>query len=435
MKTRTKTVVVVEIAIVLCLVFLVALPTVTAASEIYEPGPLDVFGNANEDDTIDMRDTTYIKLVIFGKKPKTDFADANNDGKVSMLDVGQTKLIILGKEKKLTYIDILGDAETVNKPIRRLANIGCFGSQVTRMFGAMDILLPIVGGDYTKKYPTFYPEISKWQIVGSKPDEIDFEEILSLKPDAVQTNIEANWALPKGPQDKRTFKEKLPGIPIICVNMREPYVISRSLRTYGYILDKEEEAEEFIDWYEGYFNTIKSRTEGLSEDERPRVYIERTKPYVTKGASDRFGQAISLAGGNNIAANLPLTGHSINVDPEWVIEQNPEIIIRGVICQAGSCSYETDDPSEMASWRQEILDRPELANVDAVKNKRVYALDNNWMSGGGNTIIGTAYMAKLFHPDLFNDIDPQTVHQEYVDKNHIDFNVREHGVFFYPPLE
>jgi uncharacterized iron-regulated membrane protein len=39
----------------------------TAASEIYEPGPLDVFGNANEDDTIDMRDTTYIKLVIFGK--------------------------------------------------------------------------------------------------------------------------------------------------------------------------------------------------------------------------------------------------------------------------------------------------------------------------------------------------------------------------------
>ena len=38
---------------------------VTTASE--DDYTLGVYGNANEDDTIDMRDTTYIKLVIFGK--------------------------------------------------------------------------------------------------------------------------------------------------------------------------------------------------------------------------------------------------------------------------------------------------------------------------------------------------------------------------------
>jgi iron complex transport system substrate-binding protein len=58
-------------------------------------GYLKIYGNANEDDTLDMRDVTYIKLVIFGKKPATTLADANYDGKISMLDVGQTKLIIL----------------------------------------------------------------------------------------------------------------------------------------------------------------------------------------------------------------------------------------------------------------------------------------------------------------------------------------------------
>jgi iron complex transport system substrate-binding protein len=64
-----------------------------------------IYGNANEDEVLDMRDVTYIKLVIFGKKPATTFADANNDGKISMLDIGQTKLIILGKEKMLTLVD------------------------------------------------------------------------------------------------------------------------------------------------------------------------------------------------------------------------------------------------------------------------------------------------------------------------------------------
>ena len=40
---------------------------------------LQIYGNANEDDTIDMRDVTYIKLVIFGKKSSTKFCDANYD--------------------------------------------------------------------------------------------------------------------------------------------------------------------------------------------------------------------------------------------------------------------------------------------------------------------------------------------------------------------
>jgi iron complex transport system substrate-binding protein len=88
--------------------------TLPAAASDYT---LEIFGNANEDEVLDMRDVTYIKLVIFGKKPATDFADANYDGKISMLDIGQTKLIILGKEKKLTIIDMNDRTVTVSKPI------------------------------------------------------------------------------------------------------------------------------------------------------------------------------------------------------------------------------------------------------------------------------------------------------------------------------
>jgi hypothetical protein len=109
MKPKNKMIALLEIAVVLCSLFLVSVPAITAASAIYEPGPLDVYGNANEDDTIDMRDLTYVKLIFFGKKPETELADAKYDGKINPLDFIQIKLIIVGKERELTYIDILGE--------------------------------------------------------------------------------------------------------------------------------------------------------------------------------------------------------------------------------------------------------------------------------------------------------------------------------------
>ncbi|MCK4347082.1 MAG: hypothetical protein KAW47_00550, partial [Thermoplasmatales archaeon] len=85
-KMKTKTLALAEIAIVLCSVFLVALPAIAAEQTTKEVSAsanaittaseddfvLGVYGNANEDDTIDMRDLTYVKLIFFGKKPETE---------------------------------------------------------------------------------------------------------------------------------------------------------------------------------------------------------------------------------------------------------------------------------------------------------------------------------------------------------------------------
>ena len=413
----------------------------TAASEIYEPGPLDVFGNANEDDTIDMRDTTYIKLVIFGKKPRTDLADANYDGKVSMLDVGQTKLIILGKEKKLTYIDMVGEAETVNKPIKRAAHLGWAAPLVVRALGARDTIVTVPSNQFAQN-PSFYPEISKQPIVGScypGKCDCDFEEILSLNVDAVHTNLELAHAIPEGPEIKMILKEKLPGIPLISLNMREQDAIAVNVRTLGYIYDRENEAKEFIDWYDGYYNILKTRSEGLSADEKPRAYFESQHKYQCAASGSRLGIAINLAGGRNIVDEIigpgdPGYGKIGNeVDPEWVIEQNPEFIFKRIFG-----GYESDDPSKQEVARQEVLNRPELAKCDAVKNKRVYTVDDFLVSRGGLNIIGPIYMAKLMHPELFADIDPQAMHQEFIDKFcYIDYNIYEHGTFVYqyPPVE
>ncbi|MEA1866382.1 MAG: ABC transporter substrate-binding protein, partial [Euryarchaeota archaeon] len=81
---------------------------------------LGVFGNANEDDTINMQDVTYTELIILEYRDKTELSDAKYDGKINMQDVTQIELVILGKEKELTVLDSIENTVTVKKPVERI---------------------------------------------------------------------------------------------------------------------------------------------------------------------------------------------------------------------------------------------------------------------------------------------------------------------------
>ena len=454
MRTKNKTIALVEIAIVLCSLLLVAIPAiatdqttqkasaseVTAASAIYEPGPLDIYGNANEDDTIDMGDVVYTKLAIFGKKPKTELCDAKYDGRINVLDVIQTKLIILGKEKELTIIDGNGEPVTVSKPVERIIVMYKDAPELLRILNAED---KIVGScDYIKKWETvLFPEHSELPSVGKGIVFVDYEAVLNLNPDVLLTFGAKTDVM----------KEKLPGVAVIFLGLYRPdltnpegSIYTAGVRKMGYILDKEEEAEEFLKWRIGWINEIKSRTEGLSEDEKPRVfnYVSPYTPgvYQTYSKLYKASQMNHIAGGKNIADDLPEFIQSakvtITVDPEWVIDQNPDFIVAQVVLEKVAHGYAVDDPSEMAALRDDIMSRIQLANVNAVKTENVYIMSGNYRNDASGYFIGAAYMAKWFHPDLFEDVDPLAIHQEYLTRfQHFDYNVYEHGVWVCPPLE
>ena len=425
----------VEIAIVLCSMLLVAIPAIaadqnqemqkTSASEVTTASEddytLGIYGNANEDDTIDMRDTTYIKLVIFGKKPKTDLADANNDGKVSMLDVGQTKLIILDKERELTIVDDADRIVTVKKPVERV--IICetaYSTEVVRMLGKQDT---IVGVDfYTEQREVYFPELSKLPSIGSPPDA---ETILSYHPDLVFT---WSYYLPN-------IDVLQDDIPLVCLHFYQSTDFEGKIMKVGYILGEKERAEEFNnDFYGKYLNLIKERTAGLSEEEKPKVYSESFMgDYRTSGGIDRC----SVLGCRNIFAGV--TGSFSEVDPEEVAAKNPNIIVKSVsrgYSGATKFDYETDDPSELEAVWENIMSRPELGEVEAVKTGKVY-IRHAHLHGSLHQPVGYAYMAKWFHPDLFEDLDPQAIHQELIDRfcPGLDFDVYKHGVFVYHPEE
>lgn len=136
-----------------------------------------------------------------------------------------------------------------------------------------------------------------------------------------------------------------------------------------------------------------------------------------------------MAGGENIFGDLALS--YTDVDPESAIERNPEIVVK--LCGAGEMNfggYDEDDTSGMAALRDEVEARPGWDTIDAVKNDQVYVLSNDVL-GGAQHFIGVAYLAKLSHPDLFKDLDPSAVHQEYLTKYQgLDLQ----GVHIYPEL-
>ena len=160
---------------------------------------LGVFGNANEDNTINMQDVTYTELIILEYKDATKLADAKYDNRINMQDVTQIELIILGKEKELTVLDSTDRTVTVKMPVERVIPLHMRHAGTVCVLGADDA---VVGVDSTViSRGRLFPELSTLPSIGTVRAP-DLEQILMLDPDLVITFT--NFP------DPTTLEDKLP---------------------------------------------------------------------------------------------------------------------------------------------------------------------------------------------------------------------------------
>ena len=387
---------------------------------------LEIFGNANEDDTINMQDVTYTELIILEYRDNTELSDAKYDGKINMQDVTQIELIILGKEKELTLIDshegYTRNIVTVEKPVERIIPLGDNQADGIKVLGAVD---RVVGaGTEMLDMPILYPIMSELpgvgNVWGAGPD---IEAIISLNPDVLLT-----YEFRPGPE---VLDDKLAGTEIKVVRLTFDIDMPQ-FEIMGYILDKRDEAEEFIDFFDSHIGSIEELTEGLTDDEKPKVYIEWCNPYQALNKLSGAGQMCEMAGGINIAADLTGMGspHSLTVDSEWVVAENPDIIIKIPNRIAG---YDVDDVAGIQAARDDIMSRPGWDHIKAVETGNVYLLTID-LHDGPHAVVAAQYYAKWFHPEIFEEMDPQAFHQEYLDRfMGIDYDVKEDGIFVYHP--
>jgi iron complex transport system substrate-binding protein len=122
----------------------------------------------------------------------------------------------------------------------------------------------------------------------------------------------------------------------------------------------------------------------------PTVFYEidatdPTKPY-TSGPGTFIDLVITLAGGKNIGGELK--DAFAQISSEELVKQNPDLIVLGDALYGVT----PESLAQRAGWNA----------LSAVKDKQVFAFDDNLISRPGPRLIdGLEQMAKLIHPELF----------------------------------
>ncbi|MHC1576054.1 MAG: ABC transporter substrate-binding protein [Methanosarcinaceae archaeon] len=400
---------------------LLALP---AAASDYTLG---VFGNANEDDTINMQDVTYTELIILEYRDQTELADGKYDGKINMQDVTQIELIILGKEKELTVVqytrehpapDILEEPVTVPMPIEKIVVFSNYAAETICTLGAQDKIVGV--DDWTKKTKVLETFVEDKAVINKKGGW-DMEKILELNPDIVITYGGRSY-----PNYEKILNAA--GIQLVQMDFYVVYYWDKETRNLGWMLNNNERAEELIDFEQQHFDLIEERVKDLEEEQKPRFYQESGKDYHTYGPGQTNYDTPIACGGISIFADLPTTYGEI--DPEAVLERNPQVIIKMMAGSMLPHGYDVTDTGPMEELRNAIMSRPGWDRIDAVKNGRVYLISNE--AAGIHTCIWRSYVAKWFHPELFEDVDPVEIHREWLETF---LGIEYKGVYAYHAMD
>ena len=161
------------LVLVITAILLGSVPSASASGEY----TLGIFGNTNEDDTIDLKDVECTQRIILGLNDQTQLADSKYDEQINILDVTQIELIMLGKEKELTFIDATENPATVSLPIKRMVILNTYFAEAVAVLDERD---KVVGVSSTMtEYSKLFSKLSMKSNVGdwSTPDiDLTFKE-------------------------------------------------------------------------------------------------------------------------------------------------------------------------------------------------------------------------------------------------------------------
>jgi iron complex transport system substrate-binding protein len=323
----------------------------------------------------------------------------------------------------VTVTDGDNNTMTIPLPVQRIASLSGEVSEILCSMGVQNLIVARCDDS------TMPPSILNITSVGQNDYAPNVEAIIALKPDV----IFADSMLPYNTASYQQLKSA--GIPVYIVDTTNPEPVNPSqmtkdqlyaaptaidftcklMQSFVPIVGHQANATEYINWAQSYNKLVKDRIYSLTPDQQVKVFLEwYDYPYQTFAT-----QSIYQAGGTNIAENQ--TVYSPVLSPEFVVQQNPSIIIEYI-------SSPTHNINDFIAAKNSVLSRTALQNVDAIKNGRVYIID--WSARSGvRSVIGYLYWAKWIQPSLFSDIDPGTVNQQL---NQKFFGTPIAGTFGYP---
>jgi ABC-type Fe3+-hydroxamate transport system substrate-binding protein len=252
-------------------------------------------------------------------------------------------------------------------PVRRLVSLAPSNAEIVGALGRAHLL---VGAESSSDFP---PEVARLPRLG--PDlAVNLEALAALQPDLVLASLSV-----PGMERNVAGLDAL-GLPMLVLAPACLADIRADVRRVGAALDGSDAAEAVVAAMDAELGALR-RSAGA----RPpvRVFLQWWhQPLFTPGAGCWSNELIEAAGGVNVFRGLP--GQSAQVEPEAVVAADPQVIF------LAWCGVPFDKLRP-----ERVLRRPELAGVSAIRDGRVYPVDEALLGRPGPRVVqGAAAMAE-----------------------------------------
>ncbi|MGI6472724.1 MAG: ABC transporter substrate-binding protein [Candidatus Methanomethylophilaceae archaeon] len=418
---------------------------------------LEVFGNANKDWKIDENDLTALEEIIAGERESTAMADANNDGVIDELDLEQVKAIINRTAEFIWLIDGDGNTKKIKLDIERIGSEYYSNTELMCILNVKDKVVAVDNAPYQLR--DFYFREGGTDIVNMENmNAPNYEAVAGLDLDILLTFSYA------GTEAKQ---EALSNVDVIYLGMYRPNVLEPEKSEYmqailkaGYIFDRVERAENYINWLLEVRNDIASISKTIAEEDKVNVLMtnysnshfadENIVEWSLYTKIDPQGQALLLAGGHSVAQDI-LTPQQYNGGPDRTIysaKVGSEAIITTdidyIFCHCVRFTYGGAELTSTPNHGYGISDKTEIdaaqalaasrTMMDFVDDDNIYIMAGDFRNGATGGILHAAYIAKAIYPDLFLELDPVAIHNQYVNEwlGVSDYDVSVDGVFISP---
>ena len=302
----------------------------------------------------------------------------------------------------------------------RVAITNSYVATVMRMLDVDLSVVVGVSGDLNDE--NLWPEFVDTPIVqNSAHSEIDFESLFDVRPE-IYIVFATN-----GMVDTSAIRAKLEpvGIKVLALDFYKYDSLRTEISVLADLFGKDLEKEKLFEEFDQIESEVNQRISLLNESNRTTVVMEHhaslTRDPVVLTGTSQWTDIIYLAGGINVFENLP--GHTTHVDMEAILDSNPDVLMfDGITFEIG---YDLFDDSDKCQTHFDLIsDRPGFDSMDSVTNSRMIVLSGEF--AGPMMIHGLPSLAKILHPQLFEDLDTEEILDDYYLEYH---NVERVGDF------
>ncbi|PRR79833.1 ABC transporter substrate-binding protein [Clostridium luticellarii] len=294
------------------------------------------------------------------------------------------------ESKGKIVVDSTGTKVTVPDKIDVIADGWPAHNEIVGMLGGADKIAATIDGK--EAYPWLYkvfPGMNKSKTIFTN-NTVNTETLAELKPDVLFIPTQSKLLA-------KTKELKIPTVQLIFQNYDDlKKVVNITARVMGG--NSQAKADEFNSYLDKRFKAVTAVTSKIPDSDKPKIlHIESFKPLMIDGQNTIVDQWIK-AGGAKDAAEI--SGNKKTASMEQVLKWNPDIIIIGK-------STLTDKKSPIKTLDQ-LYSNPQWSQVNAIKNKKVYINPTGvflWDRYGMESALQFQWLAKLLHPDKFQDLD------------------------------